>query len=76
MNDVKPFWASVTFWGAIATFLGILAPGFGWKVTPTDINNILSSAQQAIDSVLTFGGLFLAIWGRFRATKQISMSGK
>lgn len=76
MDATKPFWASVTLWGAVATFVGIVLPGFGVKVDPTTINNFFSSFQQMLDSILTFGGLAASVYGRIRATKQVSLTGK
>ena len=76
MNNTKPFWASVTLWGAVATFVGIVLPGFGVAVDPTTINNVFSSLQQMLDSILTFGGLVLTVYGRVKATKQVSLTGR
>lgn len=76
MNDTKPFWASVTLWGAVATFVGILLPGFGVKVDPTAVTTFFNSFQQMLDSILTFGGLAASVYGRVRATKQVSLTGK
>lgn len=75
MNNVKPFWSSVTLWGAVASFVGIVLPGFGVHVDPAAINNVFSSLQQMLDSILTFGGLVLTVYGRIRATKQVSLTG-
>jgi hypothetical protein len=72
MNDTKPFWASVTLWGAVATFVGIVLPGFGFHVDPSSLNNFFSSFQQMLDSVLAFGGLLTVVYGRVRATKQVT----
>jgi uncharacterized protein YjeT (DUF2065 family) len=75
MSDVKPFWASVTLWGAVATFVGIVLPGFGVSVSPSALNNFFSSFQQMLDSILTFGGLLAVTYGRVKATKQVSLTG-
>jgi hypothetical protein len=74
MSEQKPFWASVTLWGAVATFVGILLPGFGVNVSPSALNNFFSSFQQMLDSVLTFGGLVAVTYGRVRATKQVALT--
>lgn len=76
MNDTKPFWASVTLWGAVATFVGILLPGFGVKVDPTAVTTFFNSFQQMLDSILTFGGLATTVYGRLRASKQVTVTGK
>jgi len=73
MQD-KPFWASVTLWGAVATFVGIVLPGFGVKVDPTALNNFFSSFQQMLDSILAFGGLALTVYGRVRASTQLKLT--
>ncbi len=71
--ETKPFWASVTLWGAVATFIGILLPGFGVKVDPTALNNFFGSFQQMLDSVLSFGGLAAVAYGRLRANTQLTV---
>ena len=76
MNQIKPFWASTTLWGAVAAFVGIILPGFGLKADPTAVTTFFTSLQQMLDSILTFGGLLLTVYGRFRATKQVSLTGK
>ena len=74
MNDSKPFWASVTLWGAVATFVGILLPGLGLHVDPTAVTTFFSSWQQMLDSILSFGGLAGVVYGRMRATKQVTLT--
>ena len=74
MDDTKPFWASVTLWGAVATFVGIVLPGFGVNVSPTAITNFFNSWQQMLVSILTFGGLAATAYGRVRATKQVTLT--
>lgn len=75
MGASKPFWSSVTLWGAVATFAGIVLPGFGVNVAPADINNFFSSFQQMLDSVLTFAGLVGVVYGRVTAKKQLTLKG-
>ena len=74
MVPTKPFWASVTLWGAVATFFGIALPGFGIHVDPTAVTNFFNSWQQMLDSILTFGGMLMTVYGRIRATKQITVT--
>jgi hypothetical protein len=73
-GDAKPFWASKTMWGAVATFLGVILPGLGVQVSPTAIAHFTDSLQQAIDSVLVFGGLVLTVYGRSVASGKLTMS--
>jgi hypothetical protein len=73
MDNTKPFWASVTLWGAVATFVGIVLPGFGVKVDPTALASFSTSWQQMLDSILAFGGLAATAYGRIRATKQVTL---
>jgi len=74
MEESKPFWASWTLWGAVATFLGILLPGVGLNADPANVTHFFESFQQLLDSILTFGGLALTVYGRATATKQLRRS--
>jgi hypothetical protein len=74
MEDSKPFWASWTLWGAVATFLGVILPGLGLNADPANIMTFFQSFQQVLDSILTFGGLALTVYGRATATKQLRKS--
>ena len=70
-SDSKPFWQSWTLWGALATFLGIILPGFGVDVEPEKITSFFQSFYQALDSVLAFGGLAAVVYGRVTADKKL-----
>lgn len=72
----KPFWASWTLWGAVATFLGIVLPGFGVDVEPEKISSMFHSWQQMLDSILSFGGLAVVAYGRATATKELTLTRK
>jgi len=72
MTGSKPFWASWTLWGALATFLGVILPNLGIDVSPETVTSFFKSWQQVLDSVLTFGGLVLTVYGRATATKELT----
>jgi len=74
MEESKPFWASWTLWGAVATFLGVVLPGLGLNADPANITSFFQSFQQMLDSILTFGGLATVVYGRMSATKQLRKS--
>ena len=74
MEGSKPFWASWTLWGAVATFLGVMLPGLGLSADPANITSFFQSFQQMLDSILTFGGLALTVYGRATATKELRKS--
>jgi hypothetical protein len=76
MDQTKPFWASWTLWGAVSTFLGVLLPNMGLAVTPATVTAIFQSWQQVLDSILTFGGLALTVYGRVFATKELTLTRK
>jgi hypothetical protein len=76
MKQSKPFWASWTLWGAVATFLGVILPGLGIKADPAAITTMFQSWQQMLDSLLTFGGMILTIFGRASATKELTLTRK
>ena len=71
MEGNKPFWASWTLWGAVATFLGVILPGLGLNADPANITTFFQSLQQMLDSILTFGGLAMTVYGRATATKEL-----
>ena len=71
MEATKPFWASWTLWGAVATFLGVILPGLGLNADPANITGFFQSFQQMLDSILTFGGLALTVYGRATANKEL-----
>jgi len=72
MEKTKPFWASWTLWGAVATFLGVILPGLGLNADPANITSFFQSFQQMLDSILTFGGLAAVVYGRATATKELT----
>ena len=76
MEDSKPFWMSATLWGALFTFLGILLPAMGFGVSASDVKAVGDSFLNIANSVLTFGGLLLAVVGRSRSTKQLTLTRK
>jgi len=65
--ETKPFWQSVTFWGAITTFLAMLANTFGVDL-PFTADELSSSILTVIAAVTTG----LTIWGRFRAKTDLT----
>jgi len=73
MEKTKPFWASWTLWGAVATFLGVILPGLGLNADPANITSFFQSFQQMLDSILTFGGLAAVVYGRVSATKELRL---
>jgi hypothetical protein len=74
MQETKPFWASWTLWGAVATLIGVLLPNLGFSVDPSEVTGFFKSFQQVLDTILTFGGLALTAYGRLSATKQLTRS--
>lgn len=66
MEDVKSIFTSITMMaGAIVTVLGLV----GIEATPEGVNAIMHNLEQIS---VALGGL-LAMYGRFRATKKITL---
>ena len=60
----KPAIKSVTVWAAIVVIIVCAVTG----ITPSDVD----SATDAVDNLVGIAGSLVVIWGRIRATKQIS----
>jgi hypothetical protein len=76
LRQTKPALASLTI---ISAGVAVLAQGvklaFGYTITPADQAIIVSYGQQAVEigtTIATLAGGLGAIWGRVRATKQIT----
>ena len=52
----KPWWASRTILGLLATILAMIAGRFGWEVNDDDLLGVLTKMVEV-------GGLVLAFWG-------------
>jgi len=64
MNDTKPFWLSVTFWGALFAVGAPLLAQMG-IVFPTD---------GLADQVVSVLGGIVALYGRFRAKTNLTVA--
>lgn len=73
-NETKSFLKSKSLWGSAAAFFGVLLPGLGVPVSPTDVSHLFDSAMQFVDSALTFGGLVMAFYGRVMAKKPLHVT--
>jgi hypothetical protein len=76
LRSTKPALASLTI---ISSLVAVAAQGvklaFGYTIAPADQAMIVSYGQQAIEigtTLVTVAGGIGAIWGRMRATKQIT----
>lgn len=76
LRSTKPALASLTI---ISSLVAVAAQGvklaFGMTITPADQAIIVSYGQQAVEigtTLVTMAGAVGAIWGRMRATKQIT----
>ena len=67
MDTTKPWWASVTIWGALVSLIVFVARIFG--LHPDD-----AWSRDATDLLVNLAGAVasaVAIWGRLRATRKI-----
>lgn len=69
MNGSKTIFGSLTIWGVVVMAIPQLAGYLGITVTAADSQAIVN----AVDAIMTAGGALLAIWGRIRATKQVTL---
>lgn len=74
MDSTKSLFKSKTFWGAVIAIAASVAGLFGFEITATDQQDLLSLYDQALaawDSISIIGGGLLAIYGRISATSRI-----
>lgn len=68
MNNTKPFYASLTFWGALVTAASALVQAAG-------LGEITTEEQAALAERLTYAGevigIGMVIVGRWRANKPL-----
>lgn len=70
----KPFWQSTGLWGSIAAVAGVVLPMFGIGTSAAEIQQVADSAANAVNAVLTFGGLAMSIYGRITAEKKLTLA--
>ena len=63
----KPWWASRTILGLLATILAMIAGHFGWEVNDDDLLGVLTQMVEV-------GGLVLAFWGTVRRASPIDQT--
>jgi hypothetical protein len=75
-TPTKPALASVTIISAlVAVAAQVTKLGFGYPISPADQTLIVGYGQQAVEigtTIATVVAGFGAIWGRVRASKQIT----
>lgn len=76
LRSTKPALASLTI---VSAGIAVAAQGvklaFGYTITPADQAILVSYGQSAVEigtTLITVAGGIGAIWGRMRATKQIT----
>jgi hypothetical protein len=68
VNEAKPIYLSVTFWGTVITTVSLLFPDFYAKLGITDQSVLVAHIVGLI-------GAFIAIYGRLRARKIVTLTG-
>ena len=71
------WWAvSMTIWGAVitalSTVLPVIAPAVGLDITPEIVRQAGDHVVDAIQAVGGLAGLVLTVYGRMRATSQLT----
>lgn len=75
MGGSKSALSSVTVWGAGVALVAGAAQLVGYTISPTDqaaIVNLIQNGVTLYASIASVVGGALAIWGRIRATKQVT----
>ena len=67
---MKPFWSSLTFWGAFVAFFPTLLSVFGFSLSEAEV----ASLPLHWDTLMQAIGFFGAIFGRVRAKTGISLT--
>lgn len=70
--DTKPFYLSLTFWGLVVTVIATLLAKFGYKLSDS---LRADAAQMLLDIAGFIVGPLMALIGRVRATKPLSVAG-
>lgn len=70
--ETKPWYLSTTFIGLAITLGGVVLGWFGLDIDETTQEELKGSLPNVIETVLEFGGLIIAGWGRVKATKKIT----
>lgn len=65
MNE-KPFFTSITFWGAVIAAIAPLLALFGIEFP--------GGTEGLADQLATLGGVLLALYGRFRAKTVLTLT--
>jgi hypothetical protein len=67
--DTKSIFLSKTFWGLVVSGAAAFLPKLGVHISPAGYEEITQTIVEAI-------GFGLAAYGRFKATKALSVTGK
>ena len=76
MEDTKPIWASRAILGGVVVVASLIAGFFGFKVDDATQTVVIDQLEAVVLAVTTAVGAALAIWGRLKATKQVTITGK
>lgn len=74
MFDVKSIFASKTLWGILISVVPTILQGAG--ITADQATGAVTDVQAIINHVMQLLGVVLAVWGRFTATKALTVTGK
>lgn len=71
MDKIKSIFSSMGIYGGVLAFIASVAPFFGLDVGAGDVDSLKSYVNEIVAAI---GGV-LAIWGRWRATAQVTLTG-
>lgn len=61
--------------GALVAMIASLAPLVGWTLSETDqaaLRTVIESGILIASNLIAFAGAAVALWGRWRATRQVT----
>ena len=67
MNDTKPWYTSVTIWGAVVSLLAAVLSAFKVRLDP----QLQADLRDWLLAAATLAGGGAALWGRLRASRRI-----
>ncbi len=75
MNETKSVWQSKTMWGGVLQLAALILAQQGIEVTAEEQALVLNEAFALMASLASVSGVVMTVWGRFTATKKVTLVG-
>lgn len=69
--DAKPWYASLTIWGAGVAVAGMILAAFGVQISQAEQTAAADSLARSVGAMMELAGLVATVYGRVRASKKI-----